>query len=75
MNTQQYLAQVRQYSQLSQRKHKSYAPVVDALTEEYISSQHWQPDHAEEGRADVEAMRDREYNPLYRGFPLSRPTE
>lgn len=75
MTRQQYLAQVRQYAQLSQRKHKSYAPMVDALTDEFKASLVADGVDGGDTSVSVDAMRDREYNPLYRGYPLSRPTD
>ncbi len=75
MNLSSYLFNVRQYAQLSARKHVSYAPVVDKLTDMLKDEAAKLNSNINVSFDQIDEMRDREYNPVYRSFPPSRPPE
>lgn len=72
MNTASFIGLLRQYKAISERKGKSYAPVVDELAAQFKASEAALP--AGQGLAPerVDAIVAQEYPERLRSFPLTR---
>lgn len=71
MNHQMWVKMVREYAALAQRKHKSYAEQVHALTAmraKSIEEEVTDPAERSKSLLDMQALLNREYQPFDRDF-------
>lgn len=75
MNQNGFLSLLRQYRELSERKHVSYAPTVDEIIASFKASESTNASASALKPDAIDSMASREYPDRLRSLPLSRPKE